>query len=323
MRFFFAYIIFQVINYNLVQALPTDSSLPLLLHYGFQLSKYFAVILLSFILSDFVWKTLDPGAFKTVRRFKLNSLDKDLFSMFYFIAPVVKDNIFIVFTFGVILIVGDNLTAFVPPEMNLYRQLSMEEVSPIIVIIGYLFFTSFFSYWNHRFWHNPVLWPIHRYHHSATELNFITAFRNHPSEKLFHPVFKMLPLIIFGFPTETALTLGILIVFHEYTQHSGGEVSWGFIGRWILCDPLVHKIHHSKERMHFDKNYGSITPIWDRLFGTWEYDYKSGFAVGVNNCDERYMKNPLSVVLGDFSDFLTNLKSLFSRAVGVVRKRHD
>ncbi len=30
----------------------------------------------------------------------------------------------------------------------------------------------------------------------------------------------------------------------------------------------MHRIHHSREPQHFNKNFGVVTSVWDRLFGT-------------------------------------------------------
>jgi sterol desaturase/sphingolipid hydroxylase (fatty acid hydroxylase superfamily) len=33
-------------------------------------------------------------------------------------------------------------------------------------------------------------------------------------------------------------------------------------------DNRFHRLHHSVEERHFDKNFGLTTPLWDLLFGT-------------------------------------------------------
>jgi sterol desaturase/sphingolipid hydroxylase (fatty acid hydroxylase superfamily) len=37
---------------------------------------------------------------------------------------------------------------------------------------------------------------------------------------------------------------------------------------YLFISPIDHRIHHSRDREHWDKNFGHITPLWDRLFGT-------------------------------------------------------
>ena len=38
--------------------------------------------------------------------------------------------------------------------------------------------------------------------------------------------------------------------------------------RYILVTPQSHRVHHSREPEHRDKNFGFIFCIWDRIFGT-------------------------------------------------------
>jgi sterol desaturase/sphingolipid hydroxylase (fatty acid hydroxylase superfamily) len=36
----------------------------------------------------------------------------------------------------------------------------------------------------------------------------------------------------------------------------------------VFATSLTHRIHHSSERSLQDSNYGAVTTLWDRLFGT-------------------------------------------------------
>jgi sterol desaturase/sphingolipid hydroxylase (fatty acid hydroxylase superfamily) len=38
--------------------------------------------------------------------------------------------------------------------------------------------------------------------------------------------------------------------------------------RYVLVTPQSHRVHHSIEPEHQDKNFGAILSIWDHLFGT-------------------------------------------------------
>jgi sterol desaturase/sphingolipid hydroxylase (fatty acid hydroxylase superfamily) len=46
----------------------------------------------------------------------------------------------------------------------------------------YWLVASFMRYFGHRLVHTPPFWHVHRFHHAATELNVLTAFRQHPVE---------------------------------------------------------------------------------------------------------------------------------------------
>ena len=36
----------------------------------------------------------------------------------------------------------------------------------------------------------------------------------------------------------------------------------------VLVTPSHHRVHHSLEARHIDRNFGGVLIVWDRLFGT-------------------------------------------------------
>jgi sterol desaturase/sphingolipid hydroxylase (fatty acid hydroxylase superfamily) len=61
------------------------------------------------------------------------------------------------------------------------------------------------------------------------------------------------------------------------------------VGRaWrVLADNRFHRIHHSLEREHWDKNFGVVMTIWDQLFGTSYFPAPEEWpAVGVHDRPE-------------------------------------
>jgi sterol desaturase/sphingolipid hydroxylase (fatty acid hydroxylase superfamily) len=59
----------------------------------------------------------------------------------------------------------------------------------------------------------------------------------------------------------------ILLQLQASFIHSSSRIDLGPL-RLFLCDNRFHRIHHSVEERHFDKNFGAFTTLWDRLFGT-------------------------------------------------------
>ena len=66
-----------------------------------------------------------------------------------------------------------------------------------------------------------------------------------------------------GTPIAVAFVLQLL----TYYIHSPIDVHFGPL-RKVLVDNRFHRIHHSLEPRHFDKNFGVCFTIWDRWFGT-------------------------------------------------------
>jgi sterol desaturase/sphingolipid hydroxylase (fatty acid hydroxylase superfamily) len=57
-------------------------------------------------------------------------------------------------------------------------------------------------------------------------------------------------------------------LFGANLRHSHIWLSWGNrVENWFIS-PAQHQIHHSMDKSHYDKNFGSALAIWDKLFGS-------------------------------------------------------
>jgi sterol desaturase/sphingolipid hydroxylase (fatty acid hydroxylase superfamily) len=140
---------------------------------------------------------------------------------------------------------------------------------------------DFGTYVGHYLLHKvPVLWSVHRTHHSAEVLTFFTSARAHPLEYLhaqgFMAVFGGLggsALMYFTGtslePAAVALLLGAGLFFELFglAHHSHVPISFGKLN-CVLFAPMLHQLHHSAELRHRDKNLGGQLAIFDWLFGT-------------------------------------------------------
>jgi sterol desaturase/sphingolipid hydroxylase (fatty acid hydroxylase superfamily) len=54
---------------------------------------------------------------------------------------------------------------------------------------------------------------------------------------------------------------------HGLFEHSCTKINLGAF-RNVVADNRFHRIHHSIEAQHWNKNFGAFTSIWDRIFGT-------------------------------------------------------
>lgn len=71
-----------------------------------------------------------------------------------------------------------------------------------------------------------------------------------------------------------------------YFEHSSTRLNLGWV-RYLFPDNRFHRIHHSVERQHFNKNFGSGSAIWDMLFGTAYYPRAGEWPdVGLSNMGE-------------------------------------
>ncbi len=125
---------------------------------------------------------------------------------------------------------------------------------------------DFFFYWFHRAQH-ALVWRFHAVHHSIRELNAVNSY-HHVSEPIFQAIFLVLPASLIVADTgSTVPAMLIILQLQASFIHSPTRIGLGPL-RAFFCDNRFHRIHHSLEEKHFDKNFGAFTTIWDRLFGT-------------------------------------------------------
>jgi sterol desaturase/sphingolipid hydroxylase (fatty acid hydroxylase superfamily) len=144
--------------------------------------------------------------------------------------------------------------------------------------------TDFLIYWRHRTEH-VLFWPIHMVHHAPTELHAANDI-GHPMQVWFSIVFITIPLSLVQIDgPETPVAVSFVLLLLTYYIHSPIDVHFGPL-RKVLVDNRFHRIHHSIEPRHFNKNFGICFSLWDRWFGT-AYDPAADEwpEVGLKNID--------------------------------------
>jgi sterol desaturase/sphingolipid hydroxylase (fatty acid hydroxylase superfamily) len=135
----------------------------------------------------------------------------------------------------------------------------------------------------HRLHHAfPILWEMHAVHHSAEQLTLFTAHRLHPLEALLRAAIQGVVAggvlaaldIIFGqvAPVISIWGLGAGFFLNSFTNnllHSHVPVRYPTWLRPFVLSPHIHHLHHSRARIHRDRNFGAMFPYWDKLCGTY------------------------------------------------------
>ena len=163
---------------------------------------------------------------------------------------------------------------FIESKINLHLSKDFVQLAPNIFVqaIIYLLVYDFLDYWRHRIGHRlSWWWEVHLFHHSAEKFNVITVGRSHPVDLALTGLFVAAPMALLGAPVEMYLMFELLRSAQGKLQHSMVDWHWGWIGRHVFISPVAHRIHHSADPIHWDRNFGHIFVFWDKLFGTW-YD---------------------------------------------------
>lgn len=137
---------------------------------------------------------------------------------------------------------------------------------------GFLFALvfDFFYYWFHRAQHMlPWLWVQHRLHHSERSLNVTSGNRHHWLEEPMRVFLIFLPMgVLFDLPPSSIAWFWSTLLLWGFFIHLNLRLPLGPLTP-VFAGPQLHRIHHSVERQHQDRNFAAFFPIWDILFGTY------------------------------------------------------
>lgn len=138
------------------------------------------------------------------------------------------------------------------------------------LLLAGLFVSDLLFYWYHRAQHSVSwLWPIHELHHSDAELNVTTSLRSYWLEYPIQVLAISLPVQFFvGTSAYTSLFSLFIMTSWLLFTHTNVRLRLGPLTP-LVCGPQLHRIHHSIERHHQNKNFAQFFPVIDILFGTY------------------------------------------------------
>eukprot|EP00095_Tigriopus_kingsejongensis_P011023 maker-scaffold109_size355148-snap-gene-0.15 protein:Tk11023 transcript:maker-scaffold109_size355148-snap-gene-0.15-mRNA-1 annotation:"transmembrane protein 195" len=114
-----------------------------------------------------------------------------------------------------------------------------------------------------------ILWAAHQVHHSSEEYNLTTALR-----QSFMQAFGAWPFYLpmaFFVPPAQVLVHSQFNLLYQFWIHTEAVQTIGPLEH-ILNTPQHHRVHHGSNRYCLDKNYAGVLIIWDRMFGTFEWE---------------------------------------------------
>ena len=140
------------------------------------------------------------------------------------------------------------------------------------------------QYWWHRLSHSPLLWPLHRAHHSAEYMSIRITFRNNFFYYLMMPGLWLAGALIYL--GVGGMVYALYVVFKLFVI-LGAHCAW----RWdealyripvmrpvmwvlerVISTPATHWAHHAITNAdgigHYKGNFGNLLFIWDLIFGS-------------------------------------------------------
>ncbi|MCB1607569.1 MAG: sterol desaturase family protein [Xanthomonadales bacterium] len=179
---------------------------------------------------------------------------------------------------GILLLVGYLAQRLVPHWAGAWAEL------PTLAMVGLLLLgDDLTQYWWHRLSHSPLLWPLHRAHHSAPYMGIRVVYRNNFFYYAMMPGLWISAVLVYlglgeVYPWYVLVKMTVIFGAHS-------ELRWDqflYRHRWLhplawvvertISTPATHFAHHAMTQNdgigHYKGNYGNLLFFWDVLFGT-------------------------------------------------------
>lgn len=143
---------------------------------------------------------------------------------------------------------------------------------------------SLAAYALHRVAHAwPPLWRVHRLHHADAAVDLSTGLRSHPVEALLALLVAAGVTLALGPGVAVTIAVDVVLFLGALWQHASIALPPAIERRiegWAMT-PARHLRHHSVSATDHHGNFGDVTVLWDRLFGTLAPPARADLPVGL------------------------------------------
>lgn len=114
----------------------------------------------------------------------------------------------------------------------------------------------------------PVLWELHKVHHSSDHLDWLSNWRFHPIEIFLYQTALYVPATLLGFRPEVLFACAVGSTVLGHWAHANLRWRCGWL-KYVINTPEMHVWHHVHPSAGpVNRNFGVSFSIWDWLFGT-------------------------------------------------------
>ncbi len=110
-------------------------------------------------------------------------------------------------------------------------------------------------------------WTVHSVHHSPQRLYWFNATRFHGLEMFVDMALETMVMSVLGMSRDQTVAYQTVRGMYGQLQHCNVDLSSGPLDH-VFSTPDLHRWHHSAVYREGDTNYGAITSVWDKVFGT-------------------------------------------------------
>jgi sterol desaturase/sphingolipid hydroxylase (fatty acid hydroxylase superfamily) len=114
-----------------------------------------------------------------------------------------------------------------------------------------------------------------------------------------------LPLALLGFKPWMIILQQAISLTYQFFIHTEHVGTLPRPIELIFNTPSHHRAHHGANQIYLDKNYGGITIIWDRLFGTFQSETER-VRYGLTRNIDTY--NPIRVATHEYAAIVRDVR---------------
>ncbi len=181
--------------------------------------------------------------------------------------------------------------------------LNYADINPLLAIIISVIAMDFIIYLQHVLVHAvPVLWRLHRVHHTDLDYDVTTGSRFHPLEIILSMLIKLATIVVLGPPVVAVIIFEVLLNGMAMFNHGnvGLNNTLDKFLRFFIVTPDMHRVHHSVEDDETNSNFGFNLSCWDRIFGTYREQPRkgqTGMNIGIHGFTQAKQTTPLHRLL--------------------------
>jgi sterol desaturase/sphingolipid hydroxylase (fatty acid hydroxylase superfamily) len=162
-----------------------------------------------------------------------------------------------------------------------------------LMVVSGIVLLDLADYWRHRVSHAvPLLWRLHRVHHSDPQMDVTTSLRSHPIEAALRPLFLGAAILVFGIPMLAVLVHPVVQLPVLIFQHANLRLPERVerMLAWLIATPAMHVVHHSRWMPETNSNYATFLTIWDRLFASFRPPVPPA-GIGLDGSDDDFSQS--------------------------------
>lgn len=175
-------------------------------------------------------------------------------------------------TFTAMMFKGD------PTNLTAAFNKSVDVIPFLLTILSLYFFNDLWFYLWHRALHTHILFRyVHSIHHRSKAVNPFSSYSMHLIEGFLFTAWVIPILIWIPIDLRTLFVMQIFGTINNIMSHLGYE----FLPAKLIKIPILKNLntatYHSMHHLYYNGNYGLLTRVWDRMFGTELAGYEKNY----------------------------------------------